>query len=409
MFVAMGGIALVLFFEGCGAGLGGNRRDLPVDGLADAARDPAAHRVRLRARGIERSRRAWCASSARCSAGCRAASRCWWRRCARCSPRSPAARASRSWRSAACSTRSCAEEGYPEGFSLGLVTASGSLGLLLPPSLPVILYAVVANVPADSLYLAGLVPGLLLIVIVALYGIRVGRKVQTWRQPFSHARDPHLRMGRQMGAVGAAAGDRPIRERARHHRRSGGGRVRLRHRGRVLRRPATSIRCAACPRCCSKPASCAAPCSSCWRARSASRAGWWMRRSRTRCSAAVKTHISSPHGVLAGAQRGAAGAGQRARDLLGDRDPGAAGGADRRRVRHRPRAPRRGLPRQPRSSGFLFPPAGLNLFLASSRFRKPLPELYRHVVPFLIILGIGVLAITYLPQMTTGILRLMGK
>src|SRR5204862_1719679 len=77
------------------------------------------------------------------------------------------------------------EEGYSEGFSLGLVTASGSLGLLLPPSLPVILYAVVANVPADSLYLAGLVPGILLIVIVALYGIRVGGKVQARRQAFA--------------------------------------------------------------------------------------------------------------------------------------------------------------------------------------------------------------------------------
>jgi TRAP-type C4-dicarboxylate transport system permease large subunit len=59
--------------------------------------------------------------------------------------------------------------------------------------------------------------------------------------------------------------------------------------------------------------------------------------------------------------------------------------------------------------GFLFPPVGLNLFLSSSRFDKPLPQLYRHVVPFLIILGIGVLMITYLPQMTTGILRLLGK
>ena len=42
---------------------------------------------------------------------------------------------------------------YPEGFSLGLVTASGSLGLLFPPSLPVILYGVVAGVPADALFL----------------------------------------------------------------------------------------------------------------------------------------------------------------------------------------------------------------------------------------------------------------
>jgi tripartite ATP-independent transporter DctM subunit len=55
--------------------------------------------------------------------------------------------------------------------------------------------------------------------------------------------------------------------------------------------------------------------------------------------------------------------------------------------------------------GFLFPPVGLNLFLSSQRFAQPLPRLYRHVVPFLIILGIGVLLITYVPGMSTGLLR----
>ena len=57
----------------------------------------------------------------------------------------------------------------------------------------------------------------------------------------------------------------------------------------------------------------------------------------------------------------------------------------------------------------LFPPLGLNLFLSSSRFGEPLPRLYRYVVPFLITLGIGVLLITYMPWMTTGLLRLLGK
>jgi TRAP-type C4-dicarboxylate transport system permease large subunit len=47
------------------------------------------------------------------------------------------------------------KDGY-KGLLARPVTASGGLGLLLPPSLPVILYAVVANIPADSLYLAGL-------------------------------------------------------------------------------------------------------------------------------------------------------------------------------------------------------------------------------------------------------------
>jgi TRAP-type C4-dicarboxylate transport system permease large subunit len=59
--------------------------------------------------------------------------------------------------------------------------------------------------------------------------------------------------------------------------------------------------------------------------------------------------------------------------------------------------------------GFLFPPVGLNLLLASSRFEKPLPALYRYVMPFLAILGIGVILITYLPQMTVGVLRLLGR
>ena len=59
--------------------------------------------------------------------------------------------------------------------------------------------------------------------------------------------------------------------------------------------------------------------------------------------------------------------------------------------------------------GFLFPPVGLNLFLSSSRFNKPLHELYRHVVPFLIILGIGVLLITYTDAMSLGVLKLLGK
>jgi tripartite ATP-independent transporter DctM subunit len=81
------------------------------------------------------------------------------------------------------------KDGYSEGFSLGLVTASGSLGLLSPPSLPVIIYSVVASsrnmsVPADSLYLAGLVPGLLLVVLAAVYGIYVGGRNKAGRQPF---------------------------------------------------------------------------------------------------------------------------------------------------------------------------------------------------------------------------------
>jgi TRAP-type C4-dicarboxylate transport system permease large subunit len=54
--------------------------------------------------------------------------------------------------------------------------------------------------------------------------------------------------------------------------------------------------------------------------------------------------------------------------------------------------------------GYLTPPVGLNLFLASYRFDRPLVEVFRAAVPMLIILGIGVLLITYVPWLTTCLL-----
>jgi TRAP-type C4-dicarboxylate transport system permease large subunit len=59
--------------------------------------------------------------------------------------------------------------------------------------------------------------------------------------------------------------------------------------------------------------------------------------------------------------------------------------------------------------GFLFPPIGLNLFLSASRFGTPMTRLYRHVVPFLIIRGAGVLLITYIPWISVGVLKLFGR
>lgn len=59
--------------------------------------------------------------------------------------------------------------GYSERFSLGLITTSGSLGLLFAPSLPLILYGIVAEVPIDDLFVAGIIPGVLMIVLLALY------------------------------------------------------------------------------------------------------------------------------------------------------------------------------------------------------------------------------------------------
>lgn len=66
------------------------------------------------------------------------------------------------------------KERYPEKFSLGLLTTSGSLGLLFPPSLPIILYGLVSQVNVDQLFLAGLLPCLMLISILSFYSIRKG-------------------------------------------------------------------------------------------------------------------------------------------------------------------------------------------------------------------------------------------
>jgi C4-dicarboxylate transporter DctM subunit len=69
---------------------------------------------------------------------------------------------------------------YSEKFSLGLVTTSGSLGLLFPPSLPLILYGLVAQVDVDKLFIAGIVPGILLVVLLSIYSIvkNIGAKIE---------------------------------------------------------------------------------------------------------------------------------------------------------------------------------------------------------------------------------------
>ncbi|MCH7980877.1 MAG: TRAP transporter large permease [Proteobacteria bacterium] len=66
-------------------------------------------------------------------------------------------------------------DGYPDKFNLGLVTSAGSLGLLFAPSLPLILYGVIAEVPIDDLFLAGILPGLLMLVMLSGYSIWVNR------------------------------------------------------------------------------------------------------------------------------------------------------------------------------------------------------------------------------------------
>ena len=68
------------------------------------------------------------------------------------------------------------QERYPQRFSLGLLTASGSSGLLFPPSLVVLFYGVVAGVDIGKLFLAGIVPGALLLAMLSLYSVGIARK-----------------------------------------------------------------------------------------------------------------------------------------------------------------------------------------------------------------------------------------
>jgi len=59
--------------------------------------------------------------------------------------------------------------------------------------------------------------------------------------------------------------------------------------------------------------------------------------------------------------------------------------------------------------GYLTPPVGMNLFLASYRFSKPLPEVYRSIAPILLVFMVGVLCITYVPWLTTALPRVLGR
>jgi len=93
-------------------------------------------------------------------------------------------------------------EGYEENFSLGLMTTSGSLGLHFPPSLPIILYGFVSGTSIEGLFLAGLLPGVLMVGIPCLFSVYMGKKWRLERPPFS-ARE-------FLGALKGAAWELPI-------------------------------------------------------------------------------------------------------------------------------------------------------------------------------------------------------
>ena len=76
-------------------------------------------------------------------------------------------------------------DGYRERFSIGLLTASGSLGLLFPLSLPLMLYGIVSQKAAiEDLFVGGVLPGLVMLALVAMLGIRESVRQATRRTPF---------------------------------------------------------------------------------------------------------------------------------------------------------------------------------------------------------------------------------
>ena len=298
------------------------------------------------------------------------------------------------------------KDGYKEGFSLGLVTASGSLGLLLPPSLPVILYAVVANVPADSLYLAGLLPGLLLILIVAAYGMFVGRNLTAHRQAFQLREALAAGWGAKwelsvpMVVIGLfVSGLTTMVEAAAvafayaivvecFITRDIHWRLEL---PRVLVK--ASVLCGAVLILLS----------------SALGLTSWLVDAQIpdQLLTFVRSHIQSQAMFLLvlnlvllvlGSVLEIYSAIVILAPLVAP--IGAAYGVD---PVHLGVVFLANL-----ELGFLFPPVGLNLFLSSSRFNEPLSKVYRHAVPFLIIMAISVLLITYVPAMTLGVVEFFG-
>ncbi len=94
------------------------------------------------------------------------------------------------------------QAGYDERFNLGLITASGSLGLLFAPSLPLILYGVVSEAPIDDLFVAGALPGIFMLLLLSVYSY--------WRN--RHIRQPRAeRSSREIwAAIAEAKWDLPL-------------------------------------------------------------------------------------------------------------------------------------------------------------------------------------------------------
>lgn len=85
--------------------------------------------------------------------------------------------------------------GYDENFSIGLLTSTGSLGILIPPSIPMVLYALVMNVSVGQLFMAGIVPGLLIGLILISYSFLLASR-HNWKSTITYAKGERWRLVR---------------------------------------------------------------------------------------------------------------------------------------------------------------------------------------------------------------------
>lgn len=303
---------------------------------------------------------------------------------------------------------------YPKGFALGLVTAAGSLGLLFPPSLPVILYSVAASAPGsaapvgvEQLYIGGLLPGLFLIILVSLYGIHRGVASKAPRQPFQRQEVLRALWAAKWDLIlpvlvmaAFASGVATVVEAA-----AIGAAYALLVELFVYRDthpfyglPGVLVHAAALVGAVVVLLGVALGLTNYLVLTEVpSRLVDW-----------VQIHIHSQWVFLLvlNVMLLVLGSVLEIYSAIVVLVPLVAplGVAFNVHPVHLGVIFLSNL-----ELGFLCPPMGLNLFLSATRFHKPLPVLYRHALPFLIIMSIGVLFITYVPWVTLGLLKLLGK
>jgi tripartite ATP-independent transporter DctM subunit len=303
---------------------------------------------------------------------------------------------------------------YQKGFAMGLVTAAGSLGLLFPPSLPVLLYSVTASSPGsaapvsvEQLYIGGLLPGLFLVVLVSLYGIQQGVKAKAPRQPFRRAEVLHALWAAKWDLMlpvlvmaTFATGVATVVEAA-----AIGAAYALCVELFVYRDvhpfyglPGVLVHAAALVGAVVVLLGVALGLTNYLvLAEVPMKLVEW-----------VQTHIHSQWVFLLvlNVMLLVLGSVLEIYSAIVVLVPLVAplGVAFEVHPVHLGVIFLSNL-----ELGFLCPPMGLNLFLSATRFHKPLPLLYRRALPFLLIMSIGVLVITYVPWATLGLLKLLGK